>query len=140
MKKFLIHFAIFTCVLFLGSGTLLAKGDKSEDVQTVYIFGVATSFGDTIVHFTEIQEIRGVGLVNKGFLAGRNLYSYQLKDYLENSKKMPNRTCAVFFSEKKSKLEKKCAKLKQRYQTNQKLSCRTLDAKTFSFEKYEVEY
>ncbi|MBQ8866988.1 MAG: hypothetical protein IJ013_04620 [Bacteroidaceae bacterium] len=140
MKKFFIQFAIFVCALFLGSETLWAKGDKSADTQTVYIFGVATAFGDSIMHFTEIQEIQGIGLVKKGFLEGRSLYSYQLKGYLENAENLPNRTCTVFFSEKKSKLQKKYTKLKQRYQANKKLSCRTLDATTFSFEKYEAEY
>lgn len=140
MKKFFIQFAIFTCALFFCSGALWAKGDKPAETQTVYIFGVAASFGDTIMHFTEIQEIQGAGLVRKGFLEGRSLYSYQLKSYLENSKNLPNRTCTVFFSEKKSKLEKQYAKLKQRYQASKNLACHTLDAKTFSFEKYEPEY
>lgn len=140
MKKFFMHTSLLVCVLLMCAGKLYAKGDKPADTQTVYIFGVATAFGDSVMHFTDIQEIQGVGLVKNGFLEGRSLYSYQLKTYLENSVGLPNRTCTVFFSEKKGKLEKKYAKLKQRFQANGSISCRTLDAKTFLFEKYETEY
>ena len=87
-----------------------------------------------------IQEIQGVALVNKGFLDGRNMYSHQLKSYLENGANLPNRTCAVFFSEKKSKLEKTYAKMKQKYQSDKSISCRMLDAEAFSFTKYDSEY
>ncbi|MBR2359033.1 MAG: hypothetical protein IKJ42_09735 [Bacteroidaceae bacterium] len=140
MKSFAKSLMLLGCAVFFCISTLYAKGDKPAETQTVYIFGIAASFGDTIVYITDIQEIQGTALVNKGFLEGRNMYSYQLKSYLENGANLPNRTCTVFFSEKKSKLEKTYAKLKQKYQSDKSISCRMLDAQAFSFEKYELEY
>ena len=56
---------------------------KKEKEKQVYAFGVAASFNDTIVYYTEIQMLDSVVLDKRGFLPQRELYSYQLKNYLE---------------------------------------------------------
>ena len=128
---------VCVCIFSICATSLYAKRDKTEEEQTVYIFGMAVAFGDTIVHLTDVQEFRGVGLVNKGFLEARSSYSYQLKTYLENFKNLPHRTCTVYFSEKKSKLMKKYEKLKSKYQVDKSVNLQLLDPSFFSFKKYE---
>lgn len=121
--------------------TAYAKGDKKEKVekQTVYMFAVGAAFGDTIVSFTDIQMIEGENIVNKGFLKARNMYSYQFKNYLENVENLPHRTCAIYFSQKKTKLEKKYAKLKARYEADKELATRTVDSGKFQFQLFDAE-
>lgn len=118
-----------------------AKGDEKKKVekQTVYMFAVGAAFGDSIVSFTDIQIIEGEGLVNKGFLKGRNMYSYQFKNYLENAENLPHRTCAIFFSQKKSKLEKQYAKLKARYENDKETVTRMVGSASFQFQLYDGE-
>jgi hypothetical protein len=135
--KTITRWMVLVCLLTVCTTALYAKRDKTQEEQTVYIFGMAVSFGDTLVHFTEVQELQGVGLVNKGFLEARSNYSTQLKTYLENSKNLPYRTCTVFFSEKKSKLMKKYQKLMSKYQADKSVAIRPLEGQFFSFTKYE---
>ena len=113
--------------------------NKEIEKQTVYIFGVGSAFGDSIIYFTDIQEIQDYKLIEKGFLNYRSIYSYDLKNYLENAMNKPHRVCAVFFSEKKSKIEKKYEKLKNRYQKENGKSFHLLTSEQFSFKAYSKE-
>lgn len=106
MKRFLTFFI----VLVVSTAAMLAKNDKKD---VVYIFGASISFSDSTVYFTEIQEIEGVKLA-KGFLPHRHMYAYELKDYMNFKEDMPGRTSVIFFSKKRSSLEKKEAKVKRR--------------------------
>lgn len=135
MKHLLIT-ALAMCMCI----TTYAKGkeeNKETEKQTIYMFGVGAAFGDTTVCFTNIQTIEGEGLVNKGFLKARNMYSMQFKNYLENAENLPHRTCAIYFSTKKNKLEKKYSKLKARYMEDKDKATRTIDSSKFSFKLHE---
>lgn len=61
--------------------------------KAVYAFGVAASFNDSIVYYTDIQVLDSVELDKNGFLPKRDLYTYQLKNYLEYNLKKPDYTC-----------------------------------------------
>lgn len=111
-------------------GSVAFAGGKA---QRVYLFGVGAAFGDSVVYFTDIQYVEGTDLVKKGFLDNRSDYSYQLKNYLENRMNLPHRTCAIYFSEKKSALEKKFLKVRKKYQADTTMVFRTLNAGEFQF-------
>ena len=128
MKKALIIFS-----LLLISFSVYARG-KSEKDSTVYIFGASISFSDTVVYFTEIQQIDEV-VVEKGFLPGRQLYSYELKDYMSYKEKMPGRISVIYFSDKRKDLEKKEKDIKKRLETKEKMTVRYLGGK-FKFTKH----
>ncbi len=110
---------ILLAVLVLA--TAASAATKSSTVsKKVYMFGLAASFNDTIVHFTEIQAIDSAQLTRKHhFLVGRNLYSNMLRDYLQQNN-MPYRTCMVFYDKKLSRLQKKFLKLKKLYRGDAK--------------------
>lgn len=131
-----------TILLMLALGSTLcfnnAKAGNGNE-QNIYMFGIAAAFGDSVVYFTDIQSIQGKELIKKGFLNARNHYSYQLKGYLENVLNLPHRTCAIHFSEKKAKLEKKYLKLRKKYQADTTVVFRTLDQGQFQFEKFSLE-
>ena len=82
------------------------KGSKS-----VYIVGVSASFTDSLVYFTEIQLLDSVRLDKNKMLPERSQYSYQLKNYLENEEGLTNRTCFVYFSNSRKKLQKTINKM-----------------------------
>lgn len=106
MKTRLMIFA-----LLLVSSLCVAQAKGKKDV--VYIFGASISVTDSVVYFTEIQEIEGVKL-EKGNLPHRQYYSYELKDYMSFKENLPGRTSVIYFSEKRSTLEKKEMKIKER--------------------------
>ena len=103
--------------------------------KEVYAFVVSASFTDTVVYYTEIQLLDSVQLDKNGFLPQRDLYSYQLKNYLELEKNLSNRTCMIYFSENKVKLNKEMAKIVSQYKKNKSVTLREVKTTEFSFKK-----
>lgn len=100
MKYVKILFAM-ALVLTMCSAFSLKKGHS----KTVYAFGIAASFTDTVVYFTDIQILDSAKVSKEGFLTHRDLYSYQLKNYVEDNGLQQNSTCMIYFSENRKKLE-----------------------------------
>ena len=82
----------------------------------VYVFGASASFCDSIVYFTDIQEIENVTILKKSkFLKDRESYSDQLRYYFADQLDMPHRTCIVAFGLTRKKAEKKYVKMRKLY-------------------------
>lgn len=92
---------------------------KNEAKKT-YMFGFASSFNDSTVYITDVQEVDSAWFSSKNhFLISRENYSYQLKTYLEGQGE-EHRTCVVEFADKLADAEKAWNKLYNRYAHNQK--------------------
>ena len=104
----------------------------------IYMVGVSASFTDSLIYFTDIQFLDSVELDKDELLPMRGQYSDQLDSYLEQVKGMENRTCFIYFDEKKDKVEKTIKKMKEKYQKDGKSILRDLGA-DFKFSK-AVEY
>ncbi|NDV66970.1 hypothetical protein [Bacteroides sp. 224] len=126
----LIKSALILLVAFVALSAFSLKKQK-----TVYAFGFSDSFTDTVVYCTEIQVLDSVTL-KKGFLPQRDLYSYQLKNYLEYQKGERNRTCMIYFSEDKNKLAKEKANILNKYK-KRKVVLKEIAIDAFSFKKPE---
>ena len=99
-----IRLIMAVALTFLVCSAFTMKKDKEKPV---YVFGVAASFTDTLVYYTDIQLLDSVYLNEHGFLPQRDLYSYQLKNHLEYNMNKLNYTCVIYFSDNKKKLEKR---------------------------------
>lgn len=133
MKKalFLFLFAVIFSVLPM----MAQKSSKSKEEKTVYMMGVSVSMTDSVVYFTEIMPVEGATIdEGTGFLVYHNYYSTELSDYMNLQENMPGRTSAVYYSDKRSKLEKKETKLKKRLTGKQGKTVRYLGDK-FKFIK-----
>lgn len=101
------------CMMWCGV-SMFAKDNKGKN--GVYIVGVSDSFSDSTVYVTDVQFLDFVRLnSNSAFLPMRSSFSYQLKNYFESKKNMPNRLCAVIFNLRKDKLEREVNKVKKGY-------------------------
>ena len=109
-----------------------------EKKKGMYMVGVSASFTDSLIYFTDIQFLDSVELDKDELLPMRGQYSDQLDSYLEQVKDMENRTCFIYFDEKKDKVEKTIKKMKEKYQKDGKSILRDLGA-DFKFSK-AVEY
>ena len=106
---------------------------QNKQVPKIYAFGFSASFNDSIVYFTDIQEIDSVWVSGKGkFLTGRDSYSYQLRNYL-SEKGMPHRTGIISYEFDRKKIEKKYVKLRAKYTKNNNFDVRYLNASEFKF-------
>ena len=136
MKKI---FSIILLMCLVVPSLSFAKDGKTKErkkkVQTeVYVWGVSLSFSDSVVYFTEIQHIEGAIIEDK-LLPNRHLYAYELKDYMSYEENMPGRTSFIYFSDKRSKLEKKEQKVKKRLVKGGEKTVRYLGAR-FKFTKH----
>ena len=134
------HIIISILALLLAVSGVDAK--KSDQVQKLYIFGMAASFTDTIVHFTPIEEVDSAWMEKKRYLLGREAYSYQLRDYLATELLMPQRTCVVVYDKKRKKLEKKYARMMRLYTDKPKkgrsFDVRHIEQQNFRFRSVDM--
>ena len=132
-------FSILFILCLVMPSLSFAKGGKKKEtkkkiVTEVYVFGVSLSFTDSVAYFTEIQHIDGAIIEDK-MLPNRHLYSYELKDYMSYEEGKPGRTSFIYFSDKRSKLEKKELKVRKRLLYDGEKIVRYLGSK-FKFTKH----
>ncbi len=131
MRRWLLLLGLLT----LGLSRVMAQ--KPEQ-RCVYMFGFAASFVDSTAYITDIQTIDSAFVFKKsGFLADRSLYSMQLSQFLQVSMQKENMTCAVFFNEKKSKLEKTFLKVRKKYTNDPGVLLTPLGKDVFAFRAEE---
>ncbi|WP_307997475.1 hypothetical protein [uncultured Bacteroides sp.] len=132
MKYVKILFAI--ALVFTMCSAFSLKKDHSKPV---YAFGISASFTDSVVYFTDIQILDSAKVSKEGFLAHRELYSYQLKNYLEDNQLQQNSTCMIYFSENRKKLEKEATKILNKYKRNKRIAVSKIESEKFHFTKPE---
>ena len=117
------------CSLLLVLMVCSAFSLKGSKGKSVYIVGVSASFTDSLLDSVRLDK-------NK-MLPERSQYSYQLKNYLENEEGLTNRTCFVYFSNSRKKLQKTINKMKIKYQKGKTLLIREVNPNAFKFKKPE---
>ena len=118
---------------------LTALGASAKPLKTnqVYMFGFSTSFKDSVIYVTDIQNVPGTWVESKNkFLLLRDEYSRQMKDYLEEKLQQEKRVCVVFYYLKKKKAEKEFLKLMKKYKKGYEV--RHVNEKDFKFEAIDV--
>ena len=133
--KFVKIFASLFLVFMVCSAFSL-KGKKQE--SGMYMAGVSASFTDSLIYFTDIQYVDSVLLGKDKLLPMREQYSDQLESYLENNLGLKDRTCFIYYSKKKSSLEKTVKKMKEKYKNDGKSIVRETGS-DFKFTK-AIEY
>ncbi|MEG1839032.1 MAG: hypothetical protein RR220_07065 [Bacteroidaceae bacterium] len=126
---------VLSALLLLCVCSAFTRKDKVE-FDVVYAYGVSASFTDSTVYYTDIQLLDSVRLDKNNFLPQREVYAYQLKNYLESKKGLKNRTCMMYFSKSKMKLVKDFNKTVVHYKRNKTL-LQQVNAKDFRFTKPE---
>lgn len=124
--KLLIVIALAMTVV----GTAVAQRSKP---QRVYMFGVATTFNDSTVFLTDIQQLDSVFLTKSGIMSERSIYSYQLETYLQTQRERPNATTAVFWATKRKKVERSFIKVRRRFLNDTTTHLIPLQADEFRF-------
>lgn len=144
-----IIFSTLLIVLLLQGCTVqvdMAKpmaASKRMVAPKMYMFGMAASFNDTIVCFTDIQRVDSAWIDKKtGFLQSRDIYSGQLRTYLNEAKQLPSRTCVVFYDKNREKLEKTFVKMRRLYSKGkdglEHFDLRMLEPNEFRFQPIDL--
>lgn len=123
-------FAVMVITATLAATSVLAKNKR---VPKIYAFGIAASFNDSTVYFTDIQEIDSVWINDKTkFVLERENYSGQLRKYL-NENGLPHRTCIISYAFKRKDIEKKYHKIRNKYVKDGKYNINNISGSDFSF-------
>lgn len=116
-------------------GCVINGNAKGYRPAKIYMFGFASSFNDSIVYLTDIQTVNAYLVNNRTkFLANREDYSYQLRNYLQSNGLEAFPTCITMFAENEKDATKKYLKLKERYEkSKKKYSIKSLKDSQFKY-------
>ena len=106
----------FLALAVVLSAFLPSQAAKKPETTKAYLFGFVANFTDSVVYFTDIQEVENVTILKKNkFLQNRDSYSEQLRYYFTNEFNLPHRTCIVSFALTRKEAEKKYVKMRKIY-------------------------
>jgi hypothetical protein len=122
-------------------GCVINGNAKGYRPAKIYMFGFASSFNDSIVYLTDIQTVNAYLVNNRTkFLANREDYSYQLRNYLQSNGLEAYPTCITMFAENEKDATKKYLKLKERYEkSKKKYSIKSLKDSQFKYTPVEPD-
>ena len=135
---FLLVLLVAAVNVFAGN----AEEKKKGKTKPVYGFGYSFSITDSTVYFTEILELPEAKLQKKTkFLENRQMYSDQLKRYLEKGEPAaPDRTCTVFFSKNHATLKSIYLRIRRRKQLDKEIkTVKELTPEQFVFNAVKTE-
>ena len=111
----------------------------APNARTIYIYGFAASFNDSTVYFTELQKVDSAYIDSKTkFLYGRENYSYQLQDFLDQ-KGWKHAVCITSYGLTKKEAEKKFLYLRKKYIDRGKFDIKYLKQSDFSYQVIKPE-
>ena len=122
-------------------GCVINGNAKGHRPAKIYMFGFAASFNDSTVYLTDIQTVNAYLVNNRTkFLANREDYSYQLRNYLQSNGLEAYPTCITMFAENEKDATKKYLKLKERYEkSKKKYSIKSLKDSQFKYTPVEPD-
>ena len=122
------------CTMFF---TLAATAANTP--KTIYVYGFAASFNDSTVYFTELQQLDSAYVDSKTkFLYGRENYSYQFQDYLDQQG-WKHAVCVTSYGLTKKEAEKKFFNQRKKYVDKGKFYIKYLKSSDFSFQAIKPE-
>ncbi len=129
-----LSLTLLLAVFIFSAGT--ASGQKQD--TPIYAFGYCTCIGDSVAYVSAIQVLPGAVLNKKtDFLENINLYSNEMERSMR-SRYGKHFTAAVFFSDKKEKIEKKYVKLRKRIINNKKKGLRLVEMPATDFQFTQI--
>ena len=120
-------------VSLLVFGLCSAFSSKKDEPKYVYAFGISASFTDSVVCYTDIQILDSAKLTKEGFLEHHDIYSNQLKNYLEGNQLQQNSTCMIYYSDNKKNIDKEFSKAVNRYKKGKGFDLRRIEPDKFRF-------
>ena len=122
-------------------GCVINGNAKGYRPAKIYMFGFAASFNDSTVYLTDIQTVNAYLVNNRTkFLANREDYSYQLRNYLQSNGLEAYPTCITMFAENEKDATRKYLKLKERYEkSKKKYSIKSLKDSQFKYTPVELD-
>ncbi len=136
MKKWRLY---LICLLGILQLPILAapkeNKENTEETKRIYMYGIAIDFNDSTVYLTDVQYLDSIVMKPDGSIHNLSGYSLQLRVYLEDQLNETNQTCAVIYSDKKRKLEKRFSATRRKFQYDKSKTIKLIGTDDFAFQK-----
>lgn len=123
--------------LLIGAGTIWAAKKKktaNEAMEkTMYLFGVAKNYGDSISVMTAIFPMERVALMPNKAVANLEMYTEQLSLFFKLQGQY-GYICATYYADSYKDAEKKYLKVRKRFRKETNLTLQTLSNDDFKYE------
>lgn len=106
---------------------------KGKNDSGFYLFGVSTSLTDSIVYMTDIQFLDEAKMSDLDFSKTVSRYSIQLQNYVSVMIDTKFQTAAVYFSKKKSLVEKDRKRVLNKFVKKNKMLHVSVPSEDFEF-------
>ena len=105
---------LFTLTVGLCAGQGKQDGERMTFQKTVYMFGIAQSYMDSVTYVTNVDRVENVVFdKGTGYVDGLDLYTTQLETYLLQQGHA-GYVCTTFYATDRKKAEKRFLKIKRR--------------------------
>lgn len=133
--RFILIGLLCTAVQLTSLAAPKDKKEKAEESKRVYMYGVATNFNDSTIYMTDVQHLDSMIINKDGSLQNYVGYSLQMKIYLEGTLGETDQTCAIIYSDKKKKLEKRFLKMRKKFAAERGQKFKQVGTDSFKFQK-----
>lgn len=133
MNKF--HYLLAGLLSIFVLSSFAAPKAEKDGPKRVYMYGVSVDFNDSTVYLTDVQYLDSIVINKDGSLLNCSGYSQQFKMYLEGVLGEDNQTCAIIYSDKRKKIDKRFVKLRKRYLSDKEKVVRQIGSDVFVFRK-----
>lgn len=111
------------------------KTMKSSEPKRVYMYGVSMDFNDSTVYLTDLQFLDSIVVKSDASIVNLSSYPLQMKTYLESKLGDYNQTCALFYSPKKRRLEKRYQNVQYKFKNDKDIILKKIGVDEFRFYK-----
>lgn len=128
MKKAIILSFLMLLAIAVQAKPVAAKG--------MYMCGISTSFTDSIMYITDVQQLDVWVDSKTGFLEDRSNYSWQMRNHF-SEKVQERRTCIVIYAKDETKLRKKLDRIIAKAHKKNRYTVVQMKAGEFTFTPIE---
>lgn len=119
--------------LYLILPNLMAAGEKEGEQKTVYLFGIAKNYADSVTCLTGVMKMDHVNIdKNTKGVANLDMYTDQLNNYFKHQN-LFGYICATFYSENSKNIEKQYLKLKKKISKESGTTLKMLTESDFKY-------
>lgn len=113
---------------------------KSQTTHSIYAFGVAQSFADSVCYMSSVQRIEGVTLSHEGLLNDRAYYSEAFSQYVQAQFGQVGTMGSIIFGKSRNDVESKYIRVRNRYLHRENMKVKEISVNDFAFKARTYDY
>lgn len=113
---------------------------KAQTTHSIYAFGVAQSFADSVCYMSSVQRIDSVTLSHEGLLNDRAFYSDAFARFVQTQFGQTGTMGSIIFGKNRKDVETKYFRVRSRYIHREHMKVKEISANDFAFKARTYDY